>query len=323
MFSNVALLSVVVPARNVALYIEKCTSSVLRTTDIDLELIVVDDASTDATDAFLRALEQRDERVRVLHNAAPVGPGPARNVGLATASGDFVWFVDADDWLFDGALAAVARRLDENVDVVFVNYVRVFDDGRVVPSASAHVLSAAPRGRFTLGGWPEIMNALHVPWNKVVRRSLLTEKSLTFRAGLYEDVEFTYATLRAATAIEVEQFVCYGYRSGRPGALTETPGEQHLVWSEVWRDVLRSYANEPPVVRRAIFERMVAHGWAVLANPHRLHGPLRKQFFERFVVLAGEERPAGAGHDVALTARSWTLARLRLLSRQIRTRVRA
>src|SRR4029079_19422186 len=158
-------------------------------------------------------------------------------------------------------------------------------------------------------------------WNKVVKRSLLAEHSVQFGTGVGQDVPYTYKVLSVAEAIAVEQFVCYAWRSGRPGQVTRTGGEQHLVWSDQWRAALDACATQPAPVRAAVFKRMIAHGWSVLADPIRLRGQHRPEFFRRFSALYCEVRGPGLPRNVFLASRSWTLGRLRLLPRQARARL--
>ena len=103
--------------------------------------------------------------------------------------------------------------------------------------------------------------------------------------------------------------------------VTRTGGEQHLVWSDQWRAALDACAAQPTPVRAAVFKRMIAHGWSVLADPIRLRGPHRAEFFRRFSALYCERRGPGLPRNAFLASRSWTLGRLRLLPRQARARL--
>jgi glycosyltransferase involved in cell wall biosynthesis len=105
------LISVVLPVREVAEFLPGCLDSVLGQPAGGLEVIAVDDASRDRCGAILDDRAASDPRLRVIHLAEPAGPGPARMRGLAEAVGAYVWFVDPDDLLTDGALTAVAARL--------------------------------------------------------------------------------------------------------------------------------------------------------------------------------------------------------------------
>jgi glycosyltransferase involved in cell wall biosynthesis len=104
------LISVIIPVYDVAAYLPECLDSILGPGG-DIEVIAVDDASPDGCGALLADRAAADPRLHVIHLAVNGGPGAARNAGLARATGQYVWFVDADDRLADGALAAVRAAL--------------------------------------------------------------------------------------------------------------------------------------------------------------------------------------------------------------------
>src|SRR5260370_22563176 len=103
------LISVVIPVHGVEDYLDRCLDSVLSEPAVPLEVIAVGDAAPDRCGAILAA--RQDPRLRVIRTLAAVGPGPARDLGAKEASGEYVWFVDGDDELAEGALAAVAGPL--------------------------------------------------------------------------------------------------------------------------------------------------------------------------------------------------------------------
>ena len=112
--ATVTTLSVVLPVYRVQGYLRQCLDSMLSQSFTDFEIVAVDDCSPDYSGAILAEYAARDPRVRVVTSPENVGLGRARNLGLQHATGDYVWFVDSDDWLATGALAAVAGRLRDD-----------------------------------------------------------------------------------------------------------------------------------------------------------------------------------------------------------------
>ena len=319
---NTAQLSFVIPAHNVEPYLVKCFDSILSGGSDEIEVIVVDDASTDGSRDVIAKIADDDARVRLLIHDTPQGAGLSRNHGLAAAAGEYVWFVDADDWLFDAALGHVLGRLDGNIDVLFVNHVQVWEDGRPnVAGKSSRVLARAPSTEFTLRDWPEIASVLPVPWNKIVKRSLLVEHAVAYPVGVGSDIAYTFQVLPAAKHISVEQFVCYAWRTGRPGQLTRVRGKQHFVVSDHWRAALDSCADEPMNVQAAVFNRMIATCWNIIADDVRLGGHERREFFLRFSALYRERHRAGLPRDPFLASGSWALAQMKVLPRRVRALV--
>jgi glycosyltransferase involved in cell wall biosynthesis len=102
--SGVPQISIVLPVYGVQDYLPYCLDSILGQEGTRIEVIAVDDASPDDCGKILDTRAARDQRLRVVHLAANAGPGHARNTGLGLASGEYVWFVDADDTLPPNAL---------------------------------------------------------------------------------------------------------------------------------------------------------------------------------------------------------------------------
>ncbi len=114
---NAHLLSVIIPTHDRADRVLDAAASVLAQEGAALEVIIVDDGSTDSTPEALDALAGRDRRVRVLRNPEPLGPCEARNHGVAVASGDFIATCDDDDAWLPGAAAAMLGYLDDHAEV--------------------------------------------------------------------------------------------------------------------------------------------------------------------------------------------------------------
>ena len=108
-----AKVSVIVPVYNDEQYLADCVDSVLRQSYQDRELILVDDGSTDHSPQICENYRERDARVRVLHKVNG-GVGSSRNAGLAMATGDYILFVDNDDWLVDDHIEQLYRHLTDN-----------------------------------------------------------------------------------------------------------------------------------------------------------------------------------------------------------------
>ncbi len=297
------LLSVVLPVHKVEGYLAQCLDSLLGQSFTDVEIIAVDDCSPDRSGEILAGYAARDPRVRVVTMSENVGLGRARNAGLDAATGDYVWFVDSDDWLAMGALGAVARRLrDTGADVLVVGFDRVHWDGRVVPGSGTETLPLAPE-TFTVESWPRIVKVLHVAWNKVVRRDLLVKLGFRFEPGWYEDVSFTYPVLVAAQRISTLPRVCVHYRQRRTGAITRTVDDRHFEIFDHWAHALGlvdEYSDRAAALRPVLVRRMIWHYLIVLRNRERLRPEARRRFFarihedyRRFVPDAGYDVPEG------------------------------
>ncbi len=125
------MISVIIPVYNTERYIDRCLESVTSQSVSDIEVICVDDASTDGTPALLEAWKERDPRVRVIRNAENMLESVSRNVGLEAARGDYVCFIDSDDWIDQGYLEAMLEHAGKSglPVVIDANYLHEYENG--------------------------------------------------------------------------------------------------------------------------------------------------------------------------------------------------
>ncbi|MEV4411165.1 bifunctional glycosyltransferase family 2 protein/CDP-glycerol:glycerophosphate glycerophosphotransferase [Catellatospora sp. NPDC049609] len=292
------LLSVVLPAYRVQGYLRECLDSILDQGFDDVEVIAVDDRSPDHCGAILDEYAARDPRVTVLHLPDNVGLGEARNAGLDRATGEYVWFVDSDDALKPGSLAAVAARLRvDQPDVLIVDFERTWPIGKGRRSGMRRQLARSPGpDGVDITARPVLVKTIHTVWNKIVRRDLLVKLDLRFGTGWYEDVSWTYPLLAAAERICVLERVCYSYRQRRVGAITRTQDARHFElfdhWERAWQ-LVDGLGERADAVRPLIFERMVWHCMTVVGNDHRLPRRLRRRCFLRIADMFHRYLPPG------------------------------
>ena len=106
------LFSIIVPVYKTEEYLQKCVSSILEQSFGDFELILVDDGSPDGCPALCDDLAQQDDRIKVIHKENG-GVSSARNSGIVAATGEYIWFVDSDDYILPDALSILANAVEE------------------------------------------------------------------------------------------------------------------------------------------------------------------------------------------------------------------
>lgn len=212
------LISVVVPVYNIEAYLEKCVRSLLDQTYSNLEIILVDDGSTDSSPDLCDKFAIEDERVVVSHKRNG-GLSDARNHGIALASGKYLSFIDGDDYLAQGAYEAVVAEFEGAADIVAFGIELCYDDGRKIRKA--------PAARRCLGMGQGIV-ALNTfcgldvsACNKVYRRSLF--EGIEFPVGKHcEDYYIMPRLLDRAARIVMLPDAFYQYRQ-RSGSITKGP----------------------------------------------------------------------------------------------------
>ncbi len=305
-------LTLIVPAYNVQGYIGECLDSVLQQDFTDFEIIGVDDCSPDGSGAILDTYAERDARVRVLHLTENVGLGHARNAGMDEATGDYLLFLDSDDTLAPGSLAAIAARLDatDDPDVLVFDYTRTYWDGRLLRNKRAELLDESGPAVFALADRPQLLDLLQIVWNKAYRRAFVTGHGFRFPPGYYEDAPWTFSSLISAETIGVLDRSCVLYRQRREGGnILRTVSRKHFDVFDQY-DRVFAYLDARPELdswRPALFRKMTDHFLTVLEKPGRLPHNARAEFFHRAAkdyrsrLPEGFQRPLGGkGYKYAL-----------------------
>ena len=135
-------ITVIIPVYNVENYLERCLKSILYNTYTNLEIICVNDGSTDNSKKILEDYSQRDKRVIVI-NKKNNGISSARNAGIKIATGEYIAFVDSDDWIHEKYFENLIRGID-TADLVICNYIRSYKSGSVETDDAYRVQSISP-----------------------------------------------------------------------------------------------------------------------------------------------------------------------------------
>lgn len=205
------VLSVVVPVYNVADYLGECLDSLLGQSLTELEVIAVDDGSTDGSAEILRERASRDRRLRVL-TQANAGPGAARNRAVAEARGEFLTFCDGDDRVPTAAYAYLVDSLRESGSDFVVGRARRFDSSGLVGPARVRGVHSTDRRGITAGEFPEALHDL-ILCNRVFRTGFWRDRVGGFPEGVfYEDHLPMVTAYVRADAFDVLQRTIYHWR---------------------------------------------------------------------------------------------------------------
>lgn len=221
--SNI-LVSVIIPAHNVEKYIKSCIESVLNQTHSKIEVLVVDDGSTDNTIKILEDIYKTDERLRIIRNISASGnSGTPRNQAICLARGDYIFFVDADDWIENDMLQKHLLQITSyDADIsTSSGFRRSDDDFRTVEN-----IELKDFYRYT-NDFDEIEKIYKLPqfpivWYRGYKRKFLLENSIYFaETKTAADIPFSVKSLYYANKIVPVVGAFYNYRFDRPGSTIE------------------------------------------------------------------------------------------------------
>lgn len=230
-------ISIIIPIYNMEAYLSKCLDSVLAQTYPHLQIICVNDSSRDRSQEILDEYAQKDPRIQVIHKTKNEGVSFARNDGLALATGEYLLFVDGDDWIEPDTCATALETLEQqNADLVMWSYIRevgsdsrpkrIFDSDRIFDAEQVR----NQLYRRMAGAYgdelkqPENADALCTVWGKLYRRDLIEDHRIRFpdirRTGTYEDGLFNLEVMAHVRRAVFRNKHLYHYRRSLDGSLS-------------------------------------------------------------------------------------------------------
>lgn len=226
--------SVIVPVYNVEKYIVKCLESLLNQTLEDIEIIVVNDGSPDNSQEIIDkyVLEYKDKIKSYIKPNG--GLSDARNYGIEKATGEYIGFVDGDDFvdirMFE-TMYNEAHKKKSDIVVCNLNYVYDYD---IIPTSS-NVLEETTNIKDVM------LNIYPTAWNKIYKRTFINKHKLRFKKNVwYEDVEFIYRVLPYVNKISCVKNCFYQYVQ-REGAITKTYDKRLYNYIDNWNGIVDYY----------------------------------------------------------------------------------
>lgn len=215
--------SVIVPVYNTIHPLERCIRSIIMQTLSEIELIIVDDGSTDGSGEVADAYAQKDPRIRVIHQDN-AGVDTARNTGIAAAKGEYIAFIDSDDYADERLYEVLYHAIEESkADVVSCSMYRVWEHKKVLVESQDRIIDlhenprAAVIDRLVFGDYKFRMSV----WGKLYKKSLLDRYDIWYWGKRMGDALFNIKVLMAADKVQVLSAPLYYYHK-RPGSITTT-----------------------------------------------------------------------------------------------------
>ncbi|MFI8169270.1 CDP-glycerol glycerophosphotransferase family protein [Streptomyces sp. NPDC085931] len=288
--------SIVVPSHGVAGRLSQALDSVLAQSFGDFELIPVCDAPDAPAADVVAGYAERDSRVTPVHSPPSAGLAGARNTGLRAAVGGHVLFLDGDDLLVPGALAALDARLGETgeVDVLYFEHERAPWWEGEPGNPAAPLLAGTPDRAFAPDEAPRLTGVALPAWSAVYRRAFLAEHGLAFPGDHFTDVGFGGLVALRAERMAALRTVVVRHLLRRQGNRLNLPGAHHTELLDQAELVLTGAAEQGLAAGRLVplFEQLFAAVLKTAAHPRRLPAG-RRAFFRRAGALYRRHLPAG------------------------------
>lgn len=303
--------SVVVPIYNTEAYLPKCLDSLINQTLGDIEVLCVDDCGKDGSMAIAEEYAQRDSRIKLIRNEANMGSGGARNAGTIAATGEYLTYVDSDDWLMPDMLEKEYAAVSGNgLDSVWIKFWQYYEE---TDSMERSRDSNSFRSGFIDVSYPEHAGITWAPWSLMVRTDFVQKNRILFPVRrVFEDVEFFFKFHALSPRTYLLDEHLYVYRLARKGSIIDgiSSGrarcedccdvgedcfrflEEHGIFERHGGNLLDMLAKkiDPLVTSKHYKERMIVRGKEMLRNigfPERYSAFRNNYGYALFDALAG------------------------------------
>lgn len=257
-------LSLILPVYNVERYLPKCIESCLNQDlpETEYEIIIVIDGSPDNSLAVAQQYQQKYSCISIVEQPNG-GLSAARNTGLRHATGEYVWFVDSDDYINENILNGIVTQLKcDDLDALWIDWQDVNDKGEGIKPFAPHSfsknISVMPGADFMAN----VLSNFLFAWSFIYRRSFLLKNQLYFTEGMfYEDSDFAFRSLPIVQRIKKYNKVCYNYLQRTNSIVHHTDKKKLMDLCKNCLTTYQSYLHCAPKLKR--FYRICYSGFYI------------------------------------------------------------
>ena len=254
MEKNIIKVSVIIPVYNVEEYIEECVESVVNQTLKEIEIIIVNDGTLDNS---MKKIERflSDKRIIVI-NKGNGGLSSARNAGLEIAKGEYISFVDSDDFIDEMLLEKLYKNAENN-DIIISD---VVECNNITQEKKLREIKNEIK-KYNKGSYFWRYCGFSV-WNKMYKRNFLIENNIKFIEGIiFEDIPFNFYSLFLSNRVKYVEETYYYYRAKRKNSILNTLNEEKSL--KAYNKINIKLENFPLVQLEDIFSKLRAYIWKI------------------------------------------------------------
>lgn len=285
-------ISIIVPIYNVENYLENCIDSLKKQSLDNFEVIFVNDASTDnSISVLIKCLEYTNFNYNIINLPINKGLSHARNIGIKNSKGNYILFLDSDDWLAKNAIELLTNKIEKSwSDVIYMNFYRHYPSGKLAMPQYALPYRFSTEKNFSVDENPDIIFIINLAQIKIYRKSFIDENKFSFIEGrIYEDIDWTFKIITTTKKISIINEPLYYYRQSRPDSILSTKDIKHFQIIDQYEEVLEYFTSTKNTINYDIKERIYNYAvnalYAAYVSRNRIPDELKKDFFNKLVQL--------------------------------------
>ncbi|GHT83593.1 hypothetical protein FACS1894137_05110 [Spirochaetia bacterium] len=210
-----ALISIILPAYNSEKYIKQCINSVLAQEYENFECLCINDGSTDSTVSILNEYTDKDKRIKLFNMNSNIGPGKARNWGISHVHGDYISFMDHDDFVDPKWLLNMYNKIEqEKVDCVYCAYAEFYEDTKIIENCYMTKELMKIKKLTADNRMSKLTSDNFQPWRRLIRANIFQENNVIFAEeyNRFDDVLFTQLLIDNIQSISYVNEILYFHR---------------------------------------------------------------------------------------------------------------
>lgn len=283
--NDLGMISIIVPVYNVEDYLPQCLNSIITQKYVNWECILIDDGSTDNSGLICDSYSQKDNRITIIHQANQ-GVSVARNNGIKCATGQYITFVDSDDWIDENYLNSLLKGLYSNSDIVASGLIQEFPDNTtktlVPPQNYSFSLNEEHTNIFVE------MNKLSLfygPVAKLYKHSIIKKYNISFpeNCSYGEDLIFNYQYLSHIKEITCMSVVNYHYRIIGSGTLSSRFRPDRFDTDYFQWKILRMFYQQQQMWNRISQEYLYQKLWGIVYDGIFEEKKIKKNIIDKIV----------------------------------------
>jgi glycosyltransferase involved in cell wall biosynthesis len=222
---NKIKISIIIPVYNTEQYLRQCLDSVINQTLKNIEIVIVNDGSTDNSLNILQEYQKKYSHIKVI-NQINKGYSEVRNIGLQNTTGDYIGFVDSDDFIEENMFEKLINKaIETNADIVSCNYYMVYNKNKkeeIRAADNSKQIEILENSSYRFTGAESVLLDEAFVWNRIYKRNFLINNNIKFDKDAFfmEDTLFHRKALICSTKIVYIKDILYFYRVKRVGAQT-------------------------------------------------------------------------------------------------------
>lgn len=257
------MITIIIPVYNTPKYLDQCLKSVLEQTYTDWECIVVDDGSTDNCGEICNEWAEKDSRFIIIHQKNQ-GVSAARNHGIEKSKGEYICFIDSDDWVGPDYLNHLQSGIkDGEIDMVVTGAILESSKPKIHAPHQNCIIKVKSEHTKT---FIEHVELFYGPWAKLYKSAIIKSNHITFPEGLSfgEDTTFVFSYLQYVNDINLAPFADYHYRISESTTLSYRFGEaKTLIRYDLWK-MRESFYKEKDMWNIYSQKNMYRELWAIV-----------------------------------------------------------